>query len=445
MAGIFGVAGKEGCIRDLFLGTFYQQARKQRYCGLASLDDDLSKHEFCFDTHRGLVRQQFPKDELKWHKGNLGIGCVDGERQPCVETYKDNTLWLCFDGNITNREELRDSFFSKGESFSCNPSSVHDGTIVAKIISRERNFERGIERLIGMLQGDFAIAALSKEGVYAARGWGRKPLVIGRKEGSYAMASESNSFPNTGFEIFRDVLPGEVVLLDREGIHEIRKFDLTPQKICPFEYVYTAYPPSVIDGMPIVEVRINLGKSLARRFPVNADFVSPIPNSGRWHAFGYSHESKIPCVEVFVRFDYSDRSYTQDEESIVEEAKTKLIIVKAVVVGNRLIIIDDSIVRGNQLFSKAHELKGAGAKQVHARIACPPLMKACRYGKTTKKDEDCLARRISIEKRTDNLDIITEEIRRKLNLDSLGYATVEDLEKAIGMPREKLCLECWGF
>jgi amidophosphoribosyltransferase len=429
MAGIFGLAGKEANPDDLYLGTFYLQHRAPDYCGLGG----LGGNEWLLENRKGLIKGNFSGEELSKVAGRNSIGCVASDRQPVAEISNDNALLLGFDGNIINNHELVRKLAASGAVK--DEKEVSDAVVASKIISSERNFESGIEKLVGLMQGDFAIVALSKQGLYAARGWGRKPLIVGRKDGSYAVASESNAFCIPQFEIVRDVMPGEIVRITPEGIETIKMLDLKPVKFGTFEWIYTAYPSSVIDGREVAGVRRELGKYLAKRFPVDADFVSPVPNSGRWHAIGYSHESGIPYVEAFIRWDYSDRSFTPStQEARAETAKTKLIPVEGVIRGKRIVIVDDSIVRGNQMLNRVKELKRLGAKEVHARIACPPLMNACNYGKTTRKDDECIARRMPIE-----------EIRKKLELDSLGYATVEDLEWAIGMPREKLCLECWGF
>jgi len=431
MAGIFGVVGKN-CVNDLFLGTFYLQHRAQDYCGLAMCNNGkLEDH-----THKGLIRQQFPRDELDRMKGDIGIGSVSSDRQPVSELARNGGMILAFDGNIINYNDLKDKLLSEGVSFSGfkNPEEVSDVVLISKLIAKEIDFVSGIKKLTSLMKGDFAIVVLTNEGVYGARGWGRKPLILGKKNGSYAISSESNSFVNTGFEIVRDVEPGEIVFLSETGIKSLEKLNLMPVKYGTFEWVYTSHPASIIDGKNVAEVRLKIGELLAEKYPVDADIVSPVPNSGRWHALGYAQKSKIPYTEVFIRYDYSDRSYTPQEQTARdEEARTKLIIIKNIIEGKKIILVDDSIVRGTQTLNQVERLKQLGAKEVHAMIACPPLMAACRYGKSTKKDEDCIARRMA-----------TGEIRKKLKLDSLNYATIEILEKAIGFPREKLCLECWS-
>jgi len=434
MAGVFGIVSKEDCVDDLFLGTFYLQHRAQDYCGLALSDKEKLKD---YDTHRGLIRIGFPKKVLSLMSGNYGVGSVTGDRQPVSVLGRAGAMIMSFDGNVINHKELRDALLMKGAGFSgfIGQGEVHDSAVIAKIMSSEATFEKGVETLASGMKGDFAIVALTKEGLYAARGWGRKPLILGKKNGSYAVSSESNSFPNTGFEILRDVEPGEIVLLNDEGIRTIRKLDLQPVKYGTFEWIYTSHPASVIDGKSVAEARINIGRALAKRYPVEADLVSPVPNSGRCHALGFALESGIPHVEVFVRYDYSDRSYTPGQQADRNtEARTKLIPIREIIMGKRIVLVDDSIVRGTQMLNRVKVLKEMGAKEVHARIACPPLMAACKFGKTTRCDEECIARRMPIE-----------EIQEKMGLDSLGYATVEDIEEATGFPKDKLCLDCWGM
>ena len=432
MSGVFGIVSEENCVSDLFLGTFYLQHRAQDYCGLALYNGELRDY-----THKGLIKQQFLKDKLNEMMGSFGIGCVSNDRQPVSELASYGGIIIAFDGNIINSKELKDKLLIDGASFSGyrSPEEISDVVLISKLIAREKDFVSGIKKFVDVMQGDFAIIALTKLGIYAARGWGRKPLIIGKKDGSYAVSSESNSFANLEIEIVRDIKPGEIVFLSKEGISSLEKLDLTPIKYGTFEWVYNAYPASTIDGKNVAEVREKIGQLLAKKYPIEADLVSPVPNSGKWYAIGYAKEFNLPYIEVFVRYDYSDRSYTlQQQISREEEAKTKLIIIKNLIKDKKIILVDDSIVRGTQTLNQVKRLKQLGAKEVHAMIACPPIKSACKFGKTTKKDEDCIARRMHLE-----------EIKEKLSLNSLNYATIEILEEAIGFPREKLCLSCWGY
>ncbi|MBU3923451.1 MAG: hypothetical protein KJ592_00885 [Nanoarchaeota archaeon] len=432
MSGIFGVVSKEDCIGDVSKGAFYLQNRAESYCGMAwkNSDDRLDS-----SPHKGLFRENFDNRKLEEISGNYAIGCVTGSREPVSEYSKNGEMLLCFDGNIANHDELLSGMLKRGASFSGyhNPEEVSDAVLISKMIAKESSFDKGIENLFNDVKGDFSIVALTRGGVYAARGWGRKPLILGGKDGAYAVSSESVSFINTGFDIFRDVKPGEVVYLGDGGIESVRQFDVD-EIFGTFEWVYTAHPASVIDGRSVKLARNAIGGGLAKRYPVDADVVSPVPNSGRNHAEGYSAASGIPYNEVFAKFDYCGRSFTpntlEEQNAVADE---KLIPVRAVIEGNRIIVVDDSIVKGNQTRRQTGRLRENGAKEVHARIACPPLMAKCDYGKAIKQDEQCIARTMSLD-----------EIRRTRGLDSLEYATFEDLESAIGKPLDKLCTDCWG-
>jgi len=432
MSGIVGKISEDNSVIDLFKMAFYVQHRSQNYCGFGF---NMEKGLYNF-THHGKVSAPGTKKRLLEFKTNSAIGCVSGTRQPVSELSNKGGRVICYDGNIINSEEIKNSLLKSGDTFSGynNPEEIYDSVLISKIISKEPSFEKGIERLFETVEGDFAVIALAREGIYGARGWGRKPLILGKKDGTYAISSESNSFINSGIEIVRDVNPGEVVFIDKEGISSIKQFDINV-KYGTFEWIYTAHPASVIDRKSVSEVRKRIGALLHKKFPIKADIVSPIPNSGRWHATGYAQASKIPYEEVFVRYDYSDRSFTQANlEEQQAEADLKLIPIESSVKGKRVVVVDDSIVRGAQTKNQTQRLRELGAIEVHGRIACPPLMAACPYGKTTKKDDDCVARRMSVE-----------DIRTTRRFDTLGYATIKDLEQAIGYEKDKLCLTCWSY
>ena len=428
------MVSKGDCIRDALSGVFYLQNRSEDYCGLAwkTFEGKLKN-----STHKGLVKQNFSREKVSGINGNCAIACVSGSREPVSELSQKGGMILCVDGNLFNYHEVKNNLLKEGVSFSGyhNLEEINDAVLISKIISKEFNFEKGIKDLLGQMKGDFALVALTPEGIYAARGWGRKPLILGKKDGSYAVSSESVSFINTGFEIVRDVNPGEVVLLNSEGINFVAQFDLGVVKYGTFEWIYTAHPASIIDGQSVELVRNKIGALMAEKYKIDADLVSPIPNSGRCHATGYANASGIPYLEVFKKFDYSGRSFTPNNLEMQNEvADEKLIPLKGLIEGKRIIIVDDSIVKGNQTRKQTARLKELGAKEVHAIIACPPLVAACKFGKAIKHDEDCIAKRMSLD-----------EIRTTRGLDGLHFADVEILEKAIGMPRGKLCLDCWGL
>ncbi len=424
MAGIYGIFSKENCVSDLFNGVFHLQHRAPDFCGFAWHDPKTSKIEI--ETREGSLWERFFK-KLEFMQGNMGIGGVFGEWQPVLNW----NFALIFDGNIVDFQNLKEY---NGEKT--------DAVLASKIISRENDFISGIKKLLdvtGKEKGDFALIALSKEGIYAARGYGRKPLILGKKEKSWAVASESVAFPREeGFEIVRDVNPGEIVLLNEQGITSLKTFDV-PHSYCAFEPIYTGYISSKIDGHYVTDVKGNCGKFLAEKFKnfnAEIDYVSPIPDSGRGHAEGFAFNSKLPLMEVFSKYpgfsSGGGRSYTpQDQETRDMIAKLKLTPNEARIKGKKIVVVDDSIVRGTQLRNRVKLLRLIGAEKVYAAIAFPPLMHACKYAKTTKKDEDCVAR---VKK--------FKELKEELLLDGLIYNSCDDIAKAIGLPKEQLCMEC---
>ncbi len=434
MAGIFGISSikKKDCVNELFMGTFYLQHRAQQYCGMAVYNNG----RFFNSTHKGKIRAAFEQGNMKNLEGTFGIGTVNSSRQPVSIYSKNNGFLLAFDGNLSNHKKLKELLIEKGISFSgyVNPKYVPDEEIMASIISSEKNVPEGIKKLTGLMEGDFSLIILSSEGIYAARGWGRKPLILGKNNDFFAVSSESCSFPNLNINIVRDVKPGEIALINAKGIKTIKQLKLSPVKYGTFEWIYTASPASIIDGMSVEQARNNMGMLLAKRYPIKADLVGEIPNSGIGHAIGYAIGSKLPHKRVFIRYDYADRSYTQEtQKDRNREADLKLLPISANVTGKIIVIADDSIVRGTQMKENlVNKLKKAGVKEVHAMIACPPLMDMCKFGKTTKKRKDCIARVMHVSK-----------IGKFLGLTSLNYAKKEDLSKAIGKPLDKLCLDCW--
>jgi amidophosphoribosyltransferase len=428
MCGIFAISSaKDNIIDDLFIGTFYLQHRGQQYCGLSTWSEDGVK----IRTHRGLVRETFAHD-LNGLAGRVGIGHTSlKDRQPLKLDSKMGEFTICFEGNIINLDELILELKKQGHSFYTDS----DIEVLAKLIAQGEDFVSGLEYMASKLRGSFALVILSRGKIYAARDQhGFRPVIIGQRDGSIAIASESCSFVNLGFEIVRDLAPGEIIEVE-EGKFTTKK--TLPAKLvqyCSFEWVYTANVASVIDGQSVDLARRNLGAALARRYPVKVDIVAAVPNSGIGHAIGYAQESKIPYDNVFIKYDYASRSYTQPTQLERDrEAKLKLIPVPAKITGRSVVICDDSIVRGTQMKNDlVVKLRRSGVKEIHARIACPPLMAPCLYGTATRSKKELVAHQKSVE-----------EIREYIGLDGLAFNTVEDIEQAIGKPKEQLCLSCW--
>ena len=427
MCGIFAVSSQSNIIDDLYLGTFYLQHRGQQYCGLSTYAGDGIK----IRTHRGMVRESFISD-LAGMEGNLGIGHTAlKDRQPIKLDSKMGEFTLCFEGNVVNSVELTTELKNEGHSFYYN-SEVE---LIAKLIAQGEDFVDGIEKMASRIRGAYSLVILTKGKIYAARDkHAFRPIVIGKKDGAVAVTSESCSFINLGYSVVRDLKPGEILEI-KDGQFETKKIiqsDLI--QYCTFEWVYTANVASTIDGMPVDIARRNLGAALAQRFPAKVDIVAAVPNSGIGHALGYAQESKIPFDHVFVKYDYASRSYTQPTQAERDrEAKIKLIPIPAKIEGRKIVICDDSIVRGTQMKNDlVVKLRKNGVREIHVRVACPPLKAPCLYGVATRSKKELAANDKNIE-----------ELRNYIGVDGLAFAALEDLGKAIGKPLEQLCLSCW--
>ncbi|HOJ31089.1 MAG TPA: amidophosphoribosyltransferase [bacterium] len=424
--GIYGIYSNQDCIHHLFHGIFKLQHRGQRYCGIATFNKELK-----LITHRGFVRHSFTPEELQSLSGNIGIGHVSlSERQPVLLESKLGLFVTAFSGNIMNAEQLFEKMKKKGHSF----SSHTQVELIAKIIGQGKNFVDGIEKLAQQVKGSYTIVILTKDGIYATRDkYGFKPLILGKSENEYVVSSESRPFSMFSIKIVRDVKPGEIVFIGKNGIKTVGQVKSNRIAYCAFEWGYIASMDSIIEGVPVVTARKNLGASLAKNDHVDADIVAAIPFSGIGYALGYHKESKIPYDEVFLIDRFASRSYlplTQEERD--REAKIKLSVIEENVRGKRIILCDDSIVRGTQIRNKVLELKAFGAKEVHVRVGCPPLLAPCLYDISTRSYKELAAKRYSIN-----------QITKKIGADTLKYNSVEDFVKALGLPEHHLCLHCW--
>ena len=427
MCGIFAISAKENILDDLFLGTFYLQHRGQLYCGLSTYAGDGLK----IRTHRGLVRETFTND-LVGLEGNMGIGHTSlKDRQPLKLDSKMGEFTVCFEGNIINRGELSDELKKNGHSFYTDS----DIEVVAKLIAQGDDFVDGIEKMAQRIRGAYALVILTGGGIYAARDkYAFRPMVIGKRDGAVVITSESCSFVNLGFTILRDVKPGEILMIEGAEIETKKIIPAEFTQYCSFEWVYTANAASTIDGLSVDIARRNLGAALARRYPVNVDIVGAVPNSGIGHAIGYSQESKIPFDNAFIKYDYAGRSYTQPTQAERDrEAKIKLIPVPAKIKDRNIVICDDSIVRGTQMKNDlVVKMRSSGVKEIHVRVACPPLKAPCLYGVATRSKEELVAHQKSVEK-----------VRKYIDVDGLAYNTLEDVGEALGRPLDQICVSCW--
>ncbi len=442
--GVFGLYSKRPCALEIYQGIDFLQHRGQQYCGIATFDNTI-RHV----THHGRVAITFKPQELSYLTGTWGVGHVSlWERQPVTFHSKLGEIAVAFSGNIINADKLITQMKNGGKSFYGN---FHVETI-AHIIMQEKDMVSGIAALSRKIEGAYSLLVLTKEGIYVARDlYGFRPLILGRDRDRYAASSESRPLQNMDMDVVRDVCPGEIVLIDGKGFHSLKQLKSPRKAHCAFEWAYTASIDSVMDGLFVQEARSNLGEALAQRDldeggPA-ADVVAPVPMSGIGHALGYHKRSGIPYQEVFLYNRYADRSYTQSTQAAREiMAKRKLSVLRFAVKGKKVLICDDSIVRGTQIRDKVRDLKKAGAAEVHVRIACPPLMYPCSFGISTRSYEELAAR--SFLKKGDikslaQLRGLETWVAQQIGADSVKYNSTNSFVAALGIPRNSLCLKCF--
>jgi amidophosphoribosyltransferase len=443
--GIFGIVRDTDCVEDIYRGLDFLQHRGQQFCGIATYDGS----RIYLITHYGQVGNTFTSRELETFKGNMGIGHVSlKERQPMMWQGAVGEIAVAFSGNIINSEELLEEMKDRGEAF------YHglDIEIVSKLIMQEKDVLVGISRLAETIKGSYSLVVLSQDGIYAARDiYGFRPLILGEGSGAYLVSSESRAIQPIGLKRLWDVRPGEIVLITAKGFETKQQLKSPRRAHCAFEWAYTASMDSKIDGLWVQEARNNLGKSLAERDieggGIQADLVAPVPMSGIGHALGYHMRSGLPYQEVFLYNRYADRSYTQlTQEDRDRMAKKKLSVLEYAIQDKMIVLCDDSIVRGTQIREKVRDLKNAGAKGVHVRIACPPLMYPCDFGISTRSYEELLARQYlpnGTISTLDELQALEAWVAEKIGADSLKYNSLEAFVEALKMPKESLCLNCW--
>ncbi len=462
MSGVFGVTSKKDCTEDLFYGIDYQTHLGTEYGGTAVLRNGRIYREI-HNISQSQFKSKFYEDYKKL-EGKYGIGVIsDSDPQPMFIISKFGSFAICVTGLIENTKELISELHKKGCSFSeTEDGSANTVEVIAKLISMGDDFVSGIEYMFSRIMGSCSLLLLCKKGIYAARDrFGYTPLVIGEKKGNFAIASESCSFPNTGFKVHKYLLPGEIVLIDEKGLKQVKGPRDTNQ-ICSFLWIYTGFPASSYEGVGVEIVREKCGAALARRDKdIGVDVVSGVPDSGVGHAIGYAMESKKPYRRPLVKYTPGyGRSYTPPIQEIRDHiAKMKLIPVKDVIKGNRIVVCEDSIVRGTQLKNfTTQKLWENGAKEIHVRPACPPLMFPCKFCLSTRSIDELAARKAiksiegkDIEDVSEYVDHTTEKykkmiewIQKDIDVTTLRYETLDDMIEAIGLPREKLCTYCWN-
>lgn len=464
MGGFFGVASKEDCVFDLFFGTDYHSHLGTRRAGMAVYGEDGFEKSI-HKIENAPFRTKFDKDSNTM-KGYYGIGCIsDYEAQPILVRSHHGSFAITTVGKINNADEIIGEILkNKTHFFEMSNGEINATELVAAIINQKENFIEGIQYAQEIIEGSMSMLILTPKGIYCARDkQGRTPIIIGKKDGAYCAAFESFSFMNLGYTTERELGPGEVVVLTADAVKTL----VAPgnnMRICAFLWIYYGYPSSVYEGVSVEEMRYRCGELLAKRDNVKPDIVAGVPDSGTAHAIGYANASGIPFSRPFIKYTPTwPRSFMptmQKQRNLI--AKMKLLPVKHLIEGKKLLLIDDSIVRGTQLRETTEFLYESGAKEVHIRPACPPLIFGCKYLNFSRsKSEMELITRVVINELEDGevtddvlreyadynsekYEKMVEKICEKLNFTSLRFHRLDDMIEAVGIDPDKLCTYCWS-
>jgi amidophosphoribosyltransferase len=462
MSGFFGSISNDDCVYDVFYGTDYHSHLGTKRAGLAFYSDEKGFQRAIHSLEDGSFRNKFEGD-MGGFKGNIGIGVIsDTEAQPILVSSHLGRFAVATVSKIANIAELEEHFMKNRRTFSeTSQGSVNPTELVAMLIAESEDFISGIENVYNQVKGSCSILILTENRIIAARDrLGRTPIVIGKKKSGYSVSFETCAFPNLDYDIEKFLGPGEVISLTANGIELLREPNEKMQ-VCSFLWVYYGYPPSFYEGINVDECRYKCGAALAKDDTIEADFVAGIPDSGIGHAIGYSNEKKVPLKRPYAKYTPTwPRSFMPQNQNMRDlVAKMKLIPNKAIINGKRGVFLDDSIVRGTQLKDNVRDLHEAGIKEVHMRIACPPLTHPCEFLNFSRSRSNLdLATHKAVEQldgtvnpnMTEYSDInnpkyhaMVEQIRKNLGLTTLKFQRLDDLVEAIGLPKEKLCTHCW--
>lgn len=466
MGGFFGVASKEACNLDLFYGTDYHSHLGTRRGGMATYGSDGWKRAI-HNIENSPFRTKFEKD-VDTMNGNIGIGCIsDYDPQPILIQSHLGCFGITTVGKINNADQLIRNLYENGHTHfqSMTNGQINSTELVAALICKKDSFVEGIRYVQSVVEGSMTLLLLTENGIYAARDLlGRTPVVIGKKENAYCVSFESFAYINLGYTDYKELGPGEIVYVTPESVETVSPA-CEKMRICSFLWVYYGYPTSSYEGVGVEEMRYNCGKLLAQRddHSIDVDIVAGVPDSGIAHAIGYANESGIPYARPFIKYTPTwPRSFmptTQSQRNLI--ARMKLIPVHSLIEDRSLLLIDDSIVRGTQLRETTEFLYQSGAKEVHVRPACPPLLYGCKYlnFSRSKSDLDLITRRIIREWEGDNdVNVLSEyadlnsdryaamleEIRKRQNFTSLRYHRLDDLIKSIGIDACQVCTYCFN-
>ncbi len=462
MGGIFGTISVRSCVNDLFYGTDYNSHLGTRRAGMVTYDREQGFSRSIHSLERNYFRTKF-EDELGKFTGNQGVGVIsDTDPQPIIVNSHLGRYAVVTVARINNLHEIADDLLKQRMHLSeMSANNINQTEMVALLINMGNTFVEGINNVFQTIKGSCSMLVLTEDGIIAARDiLGRTPLVIGHKEGAYAVSSETSSFPNLDYTTLRDIGPGEIVRLRVDGI-EVLKEPITREQVCSFLWVYYGFPSSSYEGINVEAVRERNGKMMGQEDDTEADLVCGIPDSGVGMAIGYAEGHGIPYKRAVLKYTPTwPRSFTPSDQSRRNlVAKMKLIPNKAILQDKRVVFCDDSIVRGTQLRDNVRTFFECGAKEVHGRISCPPLVYGCPFiGFTaSKSDLELITRRIikdfegddrkNLERyaTTDSPEYqrMVDEIARRLGLTTVKFAKLESLIESIGLPKCKVCTHCF--
>ncbi len=470
MSGLFGVVSKDDCVFDLYFGTDYHSHLGTRRGGMVVYDVEKGFDRAIHNIENAPFRTKFDKDFHNM-KGNMGIGCIsDYEPQPLIVRSHHGTFAISTICKINNVDKIVDTIFSCGNTHFLEMSGgdINPTELVAAIINQKENLIDGINYALDIIDGSLTLMILTPKGIYAARDkHGRTPVAIGHKEESFCLTFEDFAYRNLGYEDYKELEPGEIVVVTPDSVKTLAVSGKN-KKVCTFLWVYYGYPASSYEGISVEEMRYNCGAFIAKRDKdrnINVDIVAGVPDSGIAHAIGYSNESGVPFSRPFIKYTPTwPRSFMpsiQSKRNLI--AKMKLLPVHQLIDGKKLLLIDDSIVRGTQLRETTEFLYQSGAKEVHIRPACPPIMFPCKYlnfSRTTSA-MDLISRRIiaRLEGTTDvptevldeyathgseKYEKLLEEMCKELSFTSLRFLRLDDMLESVGIPKEHLCTYCWN-
>ena len=471
MGGFFGAAAEHNCISDVFFGTDYHSHLGTRRGGMTAYSPEKGFQRSIHSIENSPFRTKFESD-VDAMEGNLCIGSIsDTDPQPILLKSRLGTYAVCNIGIINNAEELCNELLSySSASFEAMSSGkVNSSTLIGGLIAQRDNIVDGIKYAQEKIKGTMSLLILTEDGIIAARDKnGRLPIIIGRRDDGYCVSFESFAFQKLGYAIYREMLPGEIVKITSKRAEVLSEGHINDLKICTFLWTYYGYPNSVYEGVTVETMRTRNGEIMAEHdiqsgnLP-DVDFICGVPDSGVPHAIGYANRSGIPFARPFIKYTPTwPRSFMPQSQSMRNKvAKMKLIPVHELIEGKKLLFVDDSIVRGTQLRETVEFLYANGAKEVHMRSACPPIMYGCKYLNFSRSTSelDLIARRIIHEfEGEDGVKYINEysdtntergqrlrsEICKRLKLTSLEFQSLEGTVKAVGLPESGLCSYCWN-